>query len=263
MFKNIEEIAENLEIVRYKNESDSEFHEKVIFTCLKKGGDPFHLAEFLTGKEYKTFDKNENMLALGLHIIKMNQKKEKSIRELDTYYNMPWDYYQEILKNNEFEMVCEESFNGENIETYQIWSQDKNGILLTAESFNLVDKGVNSTKAYFEIDFNKKYENFDYVDNQFYNQVIKGTSNRPISEKIGKNSDMIIVDYDGRSNLISKIASIEKSPFSFNNPWKSYKDHFLWLVNYSENKNKNYKEIGEEKLKNLPDKIKKMVSYKK
>jgi len=260
MSKNIDEIVKSLEILKYKTESDDEFQERVILAYLNRGGDAFHVAELLTGKDYKTFNGSENMLAFGLHLLKNDFEKESAIKRLDTFFNMPWEYYQEILKYNEFSLNYEENFNEERNEVYQIWTQEKNGIFLTAESYGSKDKTLNSTYAHFELDLKKKYEEFDELDWLFYSKVLGGTSNNPVSMKIEENSDMRTVNYDGRSNLLSKIKSIENSPFSFNNPWKSYPDHFLWLSNYSET-NGNYKEIRERKIKKLPDNIKKMIGY--
>ncbi len=259
----INNVARDLEIKIREGESFESFRYRVSFAHLKKYGDALEATGLLSGKgDYHDFDESENAFAFALFIAHNESKDLVLEAEGDTFFHMSWDYYLEVLKKQGFRKVYSEEVSDigrGSKEEFCLWFHDKKAILLEAESWD--NKAVvNSTQIYYEVLFPKDPDQLDEsYHGAFFETFLRHSSNGPIQDKngnyIGRSFRL-----DAREGLVSHLDKIEKMGFKTSNPWRSFKDQFIYLVNYAEEKkSKGYrksKSISLRKLLELPQDVK-------
>lgn len=113
--------------------------------------DPLLEAEKLTGKSYKD-DRETMLMGAGLAILQNEQKEMELGLRGDSYYNISYSEYLEILADLGFQEVYSEEFVSrweQAREQFRVFWRD--GILLTTESY--MGKSLNSATAYFNAEF--------------------------------------------------------------------------------------------------------------
>ena len=95
--------------------------------------DPLYEAEKITGKSYKEDDKTSS---LGLLMsIQNNMMKDKALRDIgDTVFSMDWLAYCELIEKMGFGLMLED-FSPNGTEAIRIYYNEKDGLLLRADSF--------------------------------------------------------------------------------------------------------------------------------
>ena len=161
---------------------------------------------------------------------------------------------------------ADDSFDKLHKEEYAIWAQPYKGMLLTVESYN--DRStVNSSDLYYELILPKDLDNIDELEQILMLEVLKGSSHTAMMTRKGVTKQAVCVRRDAREGLVSHLRKLGLYNHGTNNPWRHYDEHFLWLCDFSETRDKNYdyKRIERKKVARLPLDVRQMlgVDYNK
>lgn len=211
--------------------------------------DPIADVERITGKEHwSKFDESDNMMGLGYAMF-INQMKENILKTAnDTFFSMNWNEFNDIVTLNGFKKVYEYSFVYDHwkdrITTEKAAIYYRDGLVIFLTSYNN-GTTVNGGNLYGELKLNNPDAGWRDIPN--------GCSGG--FDKEGN----LHFSYDIREGLINFINSISKVG-KFNSIWE-YNGHFLWFVDYKEEKvpNYNYATITKEKIFKLPEEVQRML----
>jgi hypothetical protein len=211
--------------------------------------DPIADTEKMLGKDHwSQFNESDNMMALGYAML-VNQMKENILKAAsDTFFSMTWDEFNDIVTSNGFKNVYEYSFIHDywkdSITTEKAAIYYRDGLVIFLTSYNN-GTTVNGGNLYGELKLNNPDAGWRDIPN--------GCSGGFDDE------GNLHFSYDIREGLINFINSLSKVG-SFNSVWK-YKGHFLWFVDYKEEKepNYNYATITKEKISKLPEEVQRML----
>ncbi|MFH1589034.1 MAG: hypothetical protein ABIB43_00510 [archaeon] len=257
----LEKYAKRYSVYPMFDESDEQFRVRVAMVALEETGDTLLSAEILTGNyDYHNFNKKENGLALALQIMNVDRKETEALLSGDTYMSMPWVYFDALVEQNGFKEVLAYNFKTEQgNETYKCWIRKDLGLLLTGESFTLINKSINSTNLYFEMNLP---DDFNFYDLSI---AMKSSSSSPRVK--GEYQPTFLLDFDGREGLVKYIKELESLPseVKLNSPWKFLDKRFLWLLDYSEENKKVYDhtKISYDKIKSMTVEAQEMLGFKK
>lgn len=250
-------MALSLEVIQKEGENTVSFAKRIVTEYMKQYGDSVGAVELMTGLQHEEWDDDMQRIAFSLQRA-YNQEKAEFLELVgDTHMETSWNKLENILMGNRFEKVSSYMFNDHNgSDEFAIWARREKGFLLLAESYGT---GVNRVNLHYELPVG----NDDALSQMVFFQVLEGTLNGPCFDE----SDAHVAQYvsiDGREGLVGHIQKIEGAGISPNVPWRFYPDHFLWLCDFSEEKQKDYdsKEIRKRKLSALPDDIKEMIGYR-
>jgi len=257
----LNQYARDLEVIQEKGESPESFRERVATAFMERYNDPIGAAEILFRKlDYHDFNKWEDDAACFL-TMNYNRHREREMNlQGDTFYNMTWKYYQEILASRGFAKVYSENFKGMyKIEEFSLWFDPKRAILLQTETWD-GKKKVNSTQIYYELLFPKPIVDFEKQDD-YRDALVRflcGSSNSPLHEKgkyIGRS-----VNHDGKVGLVRHLEELEKGGFITGNPWRDFRNHFLYFLNHTEEENDvDYRTRTLQKLMKLPKDVREKI----
>lgn len=253
--ESLERYAIQLEIHPKEGESELEYRARVANAVAEEYGDALLAAEIIFGKDYNTFDRKEQLASLQIHLMLSKAKEMKLKQAGDTYYNMPWQYYEEVLKDKGFRKVYSYNFKDthdtDRTEQYAIWLEDKKALLLTAESYYGMSR-VGSTKLYYELMLPKPFEDLGEFEYLLLRQLLE-----KCSYKASAGRGPVFVAKDAKEWLAGHLDKLESYGFETNNPWREFDKHFLFLCDYSETTvdGYNYKEINRKKINALPEEV--------
>jgi hypothetical protein len=259
----LKKLADELEVRFNPSESERSIRGKISRAIIENGGESILAAEIILDKKVEDFSDADHTLCLGLHIYNSANTVNRFRLKKDTYYNMTWKEYNNLLFEQGFDRVLSYEFMDpsrfKNIEEYSIFARLDRGLLLVAQSYN--NKSVlNSTSLYFEISFLVNNKLFPELENIIHSDVLRGTTN---SGCFDENREYAArqVEVDVRQGLISYLSRLEPFRNQLNVPWKYFKNDFLWLLDFSETKQKNYDyvKINERKIAALPTDVQKMI----
>ncbi|MBR9700345.1 hypothetical protein GOV11_00585 [Candidatus Woesearchaeota archaeon] len=254
-----------------KDESLNEFKKRVA-EVLYSLEDPLQAVEILTGKDYN----ESSNLGLGLAFVHIQAHAKANIARSrnDIYRNMPWDDLEKCLESNGFRKGTSQTVkkhSNKYTDEYALWYDLDRGILATAESHNR--KRINKVIIHYELDLGMPS---DYLPKDSMKKFINLLSSRSESSEsyrpMGEEDYRIVCMTENvlDDGMVDHLDYLESTPFSFVSPWQRLKDHYLWLVNYAEEKELDfvnrkdfsYDEIDEityEKLWKLPSEAKEMI----
>jgi hypothetical protein len=264
-YKRLKDLADSHEVRFNPAESEETIRRRIAAAILRDEGDTIYAAEILLGKDSKEFDDNENRALLGIHMVNNQLRGEKLKAKRDTFYGMPWRYYNNLLFEHGFDKVFSyefrDTYNPSTMEEYSIFARRDRSFLLTAESYNS-KKVVNSTKLHFELSLLFDGKPLEELMERCLWNCLEGCSHGPCfdsrDEHVARHATC-----DVREGFVSFLSKIETMKNQLNSPWKFYKDHFLWLCDYSETKDRgyDYKKINEKKILALPLDVQRMIGF--
>ena len=193
-------------------------------------------------------------MSLGFILFQGHNKLKQELMESlnDTFYNMKWDYCEEILKGlgfieEYFELFNLWQYNDDNTprapEFYTLWIQKDLPIIISFESWASSNK-VNSIHVHYcikQTEENKK----EVWDLHLHNRSPLIIYNR--EEEKEELSEQVKCTFDGREGLKVHLSEIQQ--YIHPDPWKE--KPFLWLLNYNETKanGSDHQDISINKLK--------------
>jgi len=198
--------------------------------------DPLHEAE-------KEVGPGKEASALGFVLLQhLSAQKEDVFSVLgDTHFRMPYAEYVRVVERHGFEKVYHET-HGDRNDVYEIWWHP-DGLLLTTESYDR--KSVNTAKVYYnwvpastEVAWRVRSSG-DYGHEPENNHVWAG-------------------DFDGREGVFTHLKQLRENGRLLAQ-WTV--QPFLWFLNYSDTKDKNYdyKAINRLKFCVLPEHVQKAI----
>lgn len=210
--------------------------ENAAIALMKK--DPVAMAEEIVGRDGD---------AVGLAICIMQQiqaEKEDVLNVLgDTHFEMPYVECVRLLERAGFEKVFTEMF-GDMADVFEIWWH-ADGLLLTSESYD--QRWVNSCQVYYNWQTADKTRRYEFTSSGGW---------YPVSA----NSDEFVWSghYDGRQGLLTHLKRLRENG-QLLLTW--VKQPFLWFLNYSDTKNKDYdyRAINRLKYEVLPEHVKQAI----
>lgn len=201
--------------------------------------------ENISGKHWSNFSESDMKNVLINNYLN-SKSKEKCLKyNKDTYFQMSWEYFINLLKENNFSLAYENVFKynkyGDNADEKEvIYYNKEKGLVIYATSFYNCTS-VNSGTLYGEL------QSFDTKEDREGAWKYVSTGGwRDFENRILETS------HDIREGLFYKLNQLE-SHGKFLNKWTN-KNRFLWFVNYIEEDEEgyNYKEITKNKIKQCP-----------
>lgn len=238
-FRRLKSLADRYEVRFNPREDIASLRDKIAVAVLENEGDTIHAVEILFGKDNKDFNEEENRFMLGFHILHNEIKRKNMQQKRDTYYGMSWKDYNDILFEHGFDKVLsynfKDTFNPSTLEEYSIFVRKDRGFLLTAESYGS-KKTVNSTMLYFELNFLINGKEAGEIEYPMLWNGLERCSSKPclVNDKHVARS----ASRDAREGFVGFLSKLETLKPQLNSPWEFYDDHFLWLLDYSETKEK-------------------------
>lgn len=211
--------------------------------------DPVATAEELLGKRHEAWDTEESMAALGLALA-TGQAKAAHLKAIgDTYFNITWVDFIEIVKAYGFKSGYRKKFagsgwSGKEVEEEEIiFFHEEKGLILYAESYD--GKSVNSAKVYGEV---KIADNLEAKQLEALNGCSHGSNG----------NGTIYFDVDVREGFCFHLNALSKA-FEFSKIWS--KPPFLWFLNYMEThvESSNYKEVSKQKIYACTPEVRKII----
>lgn len=199
-----------------------------------------------------TLDEAEKLVGPGddatkLGIVMLQQlarEKEDALSVLgDTHWRMTYDECVQVLERAGFEKIYHET-HGENNDAYEIWWHAA-GLLLTSESYTGSKRSVNMIQVYYNWVPTSLNGASNYTSSGGYNEMADGTM-------------VWAGHHDGREGLLTHLKQLREHGHFLAN-W--FKQPFLWLLNYSESKEKDYdyKAINKLKYVVLPTRVQQAI----
>ena len=271
-FSDIREIidfAKNLEVYPQKGEPERHFRVRVSEAVLDMYKDSILASEIVLGKDSKEWNEEEKRFSLRFHKEYTESNKQKLEMLNDTHFNMSWKYLEDILLGRKFEKVHSYNFMGRegDKEELAVWVEKTNALFLPVDSTTRHDgeKYVNSVTLYYELALPGTLDELNVFQRCAFDDVVNRCQCYGSTDAPGIMGKTFFIHFDAREGLFKHIDALQDSGFKTNNPWQYYKKHSLWLCDYMETKAKSYdwKAITEEKVRELPEDIQKMIGYKK
>lgn len=220
--------------------------------------------KMLNGKDYHEFNDFENMIML-VNAMEDNKIKNNHLNSLgDTHFGMKWNDFIKLIESYGFIKGLRYSFvppkyyddEEERAENAIIYYHPTKGLVLWATSYG---KSINGGKVYGEVLMNKEIRKDIYKALHDCSHGAFATWNRDKEEDEYK--EQIEFDYDIREGLIHVLTRIENTT-KFASIWKD--SHFLWFVDYAEEKQEgyDYKKITEEKILKCPIELQNIITTK-
>jgi hypothetical protein len=178
-------------------------------------------------------------VALGMMLLQDVQQQKADVFSVldDTHFSIHYDEFAELLERRRFEKIYTET-HGDRRDVYEIWWHS-DGVLLTSESYDR--KRVNMTQVY-------------------YNWM---PASREAPYEIRSSGGYVAPGvwaghFDGREGLFTHLKKLRKTGHILQS-W--VEAPFLWLLNYSDTKDKNYdyKAISRLKFCVLPEHVQKAI----
>ncbi|MEI6731877.1 MAG: hypothetical protein WCK90_04310 [archaeon] len=251
-------------------ESEKNFRKKLSTIVGLTSKDSLLATEILLGKPYQTFNKEEQGISLAMHALVSGFHRAKAEVEGDSHYNVSFAKFTTLLERKGFEKIFSKPFIGKRkegnvTEEYTIWADYSRGILASAESYTSDpnEVGLNDAHAYLEISLPVQMEKLGELENELLDPIVSGC--RAGLKTDSQGNDIYIIRKDMRDSFIDFLKNVDASGFKTNNPWRMYKEHDLWLINYSESKlgSKTWGKRIESKISQLPEKARKMIGLSK
>jgi hypothetical protein len=178
-------------------------------------------------------------VALGMMLQQSIQQQKEDVFSVldDTHFSIHYDAFVELLERRGFEKVYTET-HGEMRDVYEIWWH-ADGLLLTSESYDR--KHVNTAQVYYNWMPHKKETPYAVRSSGGY--VGPGVWSG---------------HYDGREGLFTHLKQLRKTG-QLLRQWAE--PPFLWFLNYSDTKDKNYDYAAINRLKFcvLPEHVQKAI----
>lgn len=260
----MKELSDKYEVHRKKNEPLREFMARLTLGIVQQIGDPLHALELTTGKDYHDFNDEENAASFLLLQANRAFSESKNISNRDTYRDMPYRYFQDVVFENGFDRVMKYDFfdthEKERKEEFSIWARKDLGMLLTSESYYGKTQ-INSFCLYYELPTVIDGRELNQEENEQFWQLTYGTGSGPCLDE-RKVYLARAFNYGNLDGLISHVRGIARGPVKPNVPWKFYKKHHLWLCDYSEtNARQEHEEINKRKISQLPKDVQEMIGF--
>ena len=214
--------------------------------------DPIYNKERELGKHWSNFtDKEAKEIFVENYML--SKIKENHLKQInDTYMDMSWNYFINLIEKYGFKKGYEEIFkyNGFNYnrdEKAVIYYHKEKGLIIFATSFNNTTT-VNSGKLYGEIKANNNKEDIETI-----------WQNLSTGGCIDEKNIIYETSHDIREGLFYKLNKLE-SAGTFLPIWTK-KNRFLWFVNYVEEDKENfdYKEITKNKILKRPKEMQEII----
>ncbi|MBR9706017.1 hypothetical protein GOV14_03215 [Candidatus Pacearchaeota archaeon] len=248
-----------------KFESEQHFRQRVFRAYVDSGGGAAEALMALTGKDANDFTDEERNMEVALGIEMNKARNEKYEIQNDTHLMLTWKDFEDIMSGNKFEKDYTETFQGRySPEELSIWTQKDKGLLLIAGSHTGTEKSACELQLHYELALQRPKLEMGNDESHAMHQLTLDAGYDHGKDKDGKIM-ALCCSRDSRKGLIEHIQKIDESPFETNNPWKYFKDHDLFLLNYHEKGTKanikNRKVITNAKLQNLPENVKEMIGF--
>jgi len=199
-----------------------------------------------------TLAEAEKILGTGDHATKLgialmqqvSRDKEDALSVLgDTHFNMLYDECVRVLERAGFEKIYHET-HGESNDVYEIWWHAA-GLLLTSESYTGGKRNVNMIQVYYNWVPTSLDNAHQCTSSGGYDAMADGTM-------------VWAGHYDGREGLLTHLKQLREHGHFLPN-W--FHQPFLWLLNYSETKKKDYdyKAINKLKYVVLPPRVQRAI----
>jgi len=207
--------------------------------------DPFDFAEQVVGKE------GDDAQKLGFMLLLQSGKvKEKLLKMIkDTYWRIPFEEAQEVIKDLGFENEYEENFDENNINSLLLYIHKNLPIVLKLESYQGINgKVINSLSVFCCLDYSDR-DKCEEIERAAFK--VHASREAICIHKSGEEiwRDAVAISLDGREALRYRLSKI--LPYIYVNPWP--REPFLWFLNFVEakveEKNQDYQRISVEKLK--------------
>jgi hypothetical protein len=176
----------------------------------------------------------DNAIALGIVALQqLAQEKEDVFSVLgDTYFSVSYAECEfVILPAAGFKKIYHET-HGDSNDSYDIWWHEA-GLLLTSESYTSSKRFLNTLQVYYNWVPTSLDTAYNYTSSGGYDAMADGTM-------------VWAGHYDGREGLLTHLKQLREHGYFLAN-W--FKQPFLWLLNYSETRKKDYDYEAINKLK--------------
>jgi len=200
--------------------------------------------KILGGKHHSKFSQAESMFALAM-CLSDNLETESHLKEVgDTFFSMTWDGFKALIVQNGFKMALsyriERHFQSDEV---ALFHNTEKGLVIFADSYG---DSVNSGTLYGEVTCRVGHEN----------EIFCAISTGGCTDQA---KGIWETSHDVREGLLHKIARLEEHA-TFNPVWEA-KDRFLWFLDSTETKSRNYdhKAITQKKIELCPLEFRKIV----
>lgn len=167
----------------------------------------------------------DNATTLGIVMLQQLTRAKEDVFSVlgDTYFSMSYDECEfVVLPSAGFKKIYHET-HGESNDSYDIWWHDA-GLLLTSESYTGSRRGLNTIQVYYNWVPTSLDTAYNYTSSGGFDEMADGTR-------------VWGGHYDGREGLLTHLKQLREHGYFLAN-W--FKQPFLWLLNYSESKEKDY-----------------------
>jgi hypothetical protein len=209
-------------------------------------GDTIAETEKFLGKRWNEFSDEENSFMMFRAILDNDKKRDHLASIGDTFFNMEWQTFKDLLTRKGFiEGYSYHFLGGEYNEEYIVWYNLDKGWVISAESYG--EKSVNGGKLYAEIRANSKDD---------WNDIFMWMSSGGL---LDESAGTFSTSHDVREGLFSKLDELGKHG-QFLSAWTE-KNKFLWFLDYSETRieNHDYKKISQSKIDKFPAELRKLI----
>ena len=213
--------------------------------------DPLQEAEDLTGKSYKESKETES-LGFALNLFANAEKKLMLKSRKDSYFGIPLNEYEAIVREIGFELVYEEMFPNDSswgFDKFKIWFHPV-GILLKYDTYGPND--LNGGQFYYNVEIKKSQRK------TFFNARVTSSGGMSKIRTHHITRYMWSGNHDCREAIRFNIEQLMKHA-KFMNPWREVP--FLWLLNYRDTKEEgyDYRTLSNDRWKKLPDNVRQCV----
>lgn len=187
----------------------------------------------------------DNATKLGIIMMQqLSREKEDALSVLgDTHWRMTYEECVQVLERAGFEKIYHET-HGENNDAYEIWWHSA-GLLLTSESYTGSKRSVNMIQVYYNWVPTSLDNAYQYTSSGGFDEMADGTM-------------VWGGHHDGREGWLTHLKQLREHGHFLAN-W--FHQPFLWLLNYSESRDKDYdyKAINKLKYVVLPTRVQQAI----